>query len=124
MPFGSKNEETADLADLFCFRTRDGTVLAQLFRIQRPCLANRLVLGLGIAGRFRDHGVVIARFLQVILRQKLGIAAEHDIGAAACHVGRDGDGTELARLRNDLSFLLMVLGIQDGMGNAASFQQG
>ncbi len=39
--------------------------------------------------------------------------AELDVGAAARHVGGDGDGTALARARDDFGFALVVFGIED-----------
>src|SRR6516225_4631799 len=44
----------------------------------------------------------------------VGISAELDIGAAAGHVGGDGDGARNAGLRDDICFLFVVAGIQDG----------
>ena len=43
---------------------------------------------------------------------ELGVAAQHDIGTTACHVGGDGDGTLFTGLRYDLGFALVVLGVQ------------
>jgi hypothetical protein len=54
----------------------------------------------------------VAGLAQVGLGQILGVAAQHDIGAASGHVGGDGDGAELAGLRDDLGFLLVVLGVE------------
>lgn len=42
----------------------------------------------------------------------LGIAAEHDVGAAARHVGGHGDGALAARLGHDLGLALVVLGVE------------
>ncbi len=38
--------------------------------------------------------------------------AEFDVGAAARHVGGDGDGAALPRAGDDLGFLLVVFGIE------------
>ena len=51
-------------------------------------------------------------FLQVVAREVLGVAAEHDVRAAACHVGGDGHGAELAGLGDDLRLALVLLGVQ------------
>ncbi len=51
-------------------------------------------------------------------RHELGIAAEHDIGAAAGHVGRNRDCAEAAGLGDDFRFALMVLGVQHVMLDA------
>ena len=51
-----------------------------------------------------------------ILAQRRGSAArraaEHDVGAAAGHVGRDGDRLRTARLRDDLGLARVLLGVQ------------
>ena len=44
--------------------------------------------------------------------------AEFDVGAAAGHVGGDGDGAALAGAGDDLGFLLVVLGVEDGVDDA------
>ena len=41
--------------------------------------------------------------------------AELDVGAAACHVGGDGDGAGLAGLGNDFRFLLVEFRVEDGV---------
>ena len=41
-----------------------------------------------------------------------GIAAEQNVGTAAGHVGRDRDRAFAARLRNDVGFTLVILGVQ------------
>ena len=51
--------------------------------------------------------------LRAAARRGLGIAAEHDVGAAAGHVGRDRDGARRARLGDDLGLALVELGVQD-----------
>ena len=56
--------------------------------------------------------------LKVVERQRLGVAAEHDIRAAACHVGGDGNGAVLAGLRDDIRLALMMLRVQHGVLNA------
>ena len=57
---------------------------------------------------------VLAEVLLAHLRlgHELGVAAQHDIGAAACHVGGDGNGALFTGLRYDLGFALVVLGVQ------------
>ena len=44
----------------------------------------------------------------------VGIAAELDVGAAAGHVGGDGDRARHAGLRDDVGLLLVVAGVEDG----------
>ena len=42
----------------------------------------------------------------------LEVAAEHDVGAAAGHVGRDRDGARAAGLRDDVRLALVLLRVQ------------
>src|SRR3970040_2163105 len=43
----------------------------------------------------------------------LGVAAEENVGAAARHVGGDGNGAIAAGLRDDRRLALVVLGVED-----------
>ena len=52
-------------------------------------------------------------------RQELGVAAEHDVGAAARHVGRDRDGAVAAGLGHDLGLALVLLRVQHLVADAA-----
>ena len=49
---------------------------------------------------------------QLALDAHLEVAAELDVGAAAGHVGGDGDGAGHAGLGDDVGFLLVVAGVQ------------
>ena len=54
---------------------------------------------------------------------ELGVSAKQDVRAAARHVGRDRDRPAPAGLRDDLGLLLVVLGVQDDVLDAAQLQQ-
>ncbi|MBV6418132.1 MAG: hypothetical protein CMLOHMNK_02925 [Steroidobacteraceae bacterium] len=58
-------------------------------------------------------------------RGKLGleVAAEHDVGAAARHVGRDRDGARPAGLRHHVCLALVLLRVQHLVGDAFLLQQ-
>ena len=71
------------------------------------------------AWKFGSRGFLGADFGR---RHELGISAEHDIRAAAGHVGRDGHGAEAAGLRNDFRFALVVLRVQHEMLDAGLFE--
>ncbi len=43
---------------------------------------------------------------------KLSVAAQQNVGAAACHVGGNGHRAHAAGLRHDLGFTLVILGVQ------------
>ena len=51
---------------------------------------------------------------------ELGVAAEQDVGAAAGHVGGDRDRAEAAGLGDDLGLVLVVLGVQHDVLDAAA----
>src|SRR5690606_30830872 len=51
-------------------------------------------------------------------RQRLGVAAEEDVGAAAGHVRGDGDRAGRAGLRDDLRLALVELRVQDVVRDA------
>ena len=60
---------------------------------------------------------------RLLARHELGVAAEQDVGAAARHVGGDRDGVLAARLRDDLGFLRVELGVEDDVLDAAQLQE-
>ena len=63
------------------------------------------------------------RFLhQVLARHEFGVAAEQNVGAAAGHVGGDGDHAQAPGLGNDLGFLLVELRVQHNVANALALQ--
>ena len=96
------------------------------FRLREllPGVQNLLVVGLGKAGGLGDKLVGHARLAQVGLGQELGVAPQHNVGAAARHVGGHSDRPELARLGHDLRFLLVVLGVQDVVFDALALEDG
>ena len=57
----------------------------------------------------RGRGVLGER----LLRHRLGVAAEEDVGAAAGHVGRDRDRALATRLGHDPGLALVLLGVED-----------
>ena len=85
---------------------------------------NLLVVGVAEAGRLSDQVLIVAFLAHLVLGQKLGVAAQHDVGTTAGHVGGDGDRAVLARLCDDLGFLLVVLGVEHLMLDAAALEQG
>src|SRR3954467_9498124 len=67
-----------------------------------------------VRGRLRPH---------LAAGEELWIAAEEDVGAAAGHVGGNGDAPLAPGLRDDLRLALVLLGVQDVMGNAALLEE-
>ena len=77
------------------------------------------VLGL-VLGEALGHLVLEAG----VLGHELGVSAEQNIGAAAGHVGGDGDGVLAAGLRHDGCFALVILGVQDLVLDAHALEDG
>ncbi len=96
VPFGADDAQAAE---------RDDLVVALL-----PLGAHAVALSW--RGLFRQR-----------LQLRVEAAAEHDIGAAAGHVGRDGDRLRTARLRDDVRFALVLLRVQHFMRHAMLLQQ-
>ena len=84
---------------------------------------NFLVVGVGIGVGLDNQLLIHALLPEVILCHKLRVAAQHNIGTTTSHVGGNGYSPQLTCLGNDLCFLLVVLGVQNVMGNAFLFQQ-
>ena len=75
-----------------------------------------LGLALGLVGELGgDLGLALAH-------QHLDVAAELDVGAAAGHVGGDGDGARPAGLGHDLRLLLVEAGVQHVVRDAGLLQ--
>src|SRR6266700_6688715 len=55
---------------------------------------------------------VLGMLTQDTVMETRGIATEHDVGATAGHISSNRDGSAASRLRNDLSFALVVLGVE------------
>ena len=120
---GADDEQSAGGADLFGLAGDLRLVLGQLLGKQGPGGQNVGVVGIGVAGGVHDDLFGITGLHQVGPGQVLGVAAQHDVSAAAGHVGGHGDGAQLAGLGHDLGFLLMVLGVEEVVGDALPGQQ-
>ena len=121
---GAEDEQAADGAHLFGLRVRLSLVYLHALGKQRARGEDVLIVRLGVAGSFGDGGLVIAGLAQVGLGHELGVAAEGDIGAAACHVRRYRNCAELTGLSDDLGFLFMVLGVEHRVRDTAALEQG
>ena len=119
---GAQDEQAAGLPDLLGLGLDDLLVLGLRVGVLLPGVQDLLVVGLGVAGGLGDELVAHPRLPQVCLGQELRVAAQHDVGAAAGHVGGHGDRPQLAGLGHDLGLLLVVLGVQDIVLDAPLFQ--
>ncbi len=97
---GAEDVEAADLAHLVALGHALGADLLDEG-------LERLGLGLGDA----------VLLLEPELGEHLRVAAEHDVGAAAGHVGGDGDGALAPGLGDDERLVLVVLGVEDVVGD-------
>ena len=75
----------------------------------------------GLVGSPSMAGVGLGADL--VLGHHLRVAAEDDVGAAAGHVGGDGDRALAAGLGDDLGLALVVLGVQHVVRDAALLEQ-
>ena len=72
-------------------------------------------------GRGVGHGQAVLE--AIVAGHGLGIAAEQNVGAAAGHVGGDGDGAFAAGLRDDVRFALVLLGVEHLVRDAGLLEQ-
>ena len=120
---GADDEKAAGLPDLLRLLGDDGLMLGHFLSEQLPGIQNLLVVGVSVAGGVHDDLFGVTGLHQVSSGQILGVAAQHDIGTTAGHVGSHGDRTQLTGLSHDLSFLLVVLGVQQVVLDALPGQQ-
>ncbi|SIH63488.1 Uncharacterised protein [Mycobacteroides abscessus subsp. abscessus] len=106
MAFGAEDVESAEFDDLCGLR------LDLLLRLGEDLLPLRLVL-LGVV-----DGVEPA-LLHLGHGDELGVAAEHDVGAAASHVRRHSDRALPAGQRDDRRLTRVVLGVEDLVAHPA-----
>ena len=123
MALGADDEQSSGGANLLRLLRDGGLVLFQQLFVGMANLQDFRVVGLGV-------GVSLLQKLprevhpgKLRFRKEIGVAAQHDVGTAACHVGGDGHGAQLACLGYDLGFLLMMLGVQDAVGDALPLQK-
>ncbi len=62
--------------------------------------------------------------LKNVARHRFRVAAQQNIGTAAGHVGRNGDPAFAARLRHNVGFALVILGVQNLVLDAHLFEHG
>ena len=124
VPLRAEDVEPAGGAHALGLGVRHGPVRGQALGEEGAGSEDLLIVRVGVAGGLVDGLVAVAGFFEVVFGQELGVAAEHDVRAAAGHVGGDGDGPQLARLGHDLRFALVLLGVEDVVRYAALFQQG
>ena len=122
MALGADDVEAAQghhlLVLLIRLRFEGGVILLILL----PGVQDGLVLGLGVARGLLDEVVLQPVPHEGLAGQKVRVAAQQDVRAAAGHVGGDGHGVELARLGHDLGLLGVIFGVQHLVGDARPAQ--
>ena len=129
---GAEDEEAAGVDDLIVlgfdgigvhleglspFRLGDFELLALVVEAQEAGGRHGIDGSLGHA-----EGARAALLHQLLAGHELGIAAEQNVGAAAGHVGGDGDHAEAAGLGHDFGFALMELGVEHHVAHAFARQ--
>ena len=125
---GAEDEEAAGLDDLLVLLLRglgvdlegfgplglgDFELLALVVEAQEAGGGHGVDGALGHA-----DGARAALLDQFLAGHELGVAAEQNVGAAAGHVGGDGDHAEAAGLGHDFGFALVELGVQHDVADA------
>ena len=65
-----------------------------------------------------DEFRTVAVFFHLFFRHPLSVAAQHNIGTTAGHIGRDGHFAEATGLRDDFRFVSMLFGVKNMMFDA------
>ena len=120
---GAYDEQAAGIPNLLSLLSDLCLVLLQQLLIAGTDGQNFGVAGFGVGIGFCQQFIGVVSFTQFAHSQELGIAAQHNVGTTACHVGGDGDGAQLTGLGYDLGFHLMELGIQHVVLDALPFQK-
>ena len=123
MALGADDEQSSGGANLLRLLRDGGLVLFQQLLVGMAYLQDFRVVGFGVGVGLLQKRLREIHPGKLRLCQEIGVAAQHDVGTAACHIGGDGHGAQLARLGYDLGFLLMVLGVQDAVGDALPLQK-
>ena len=123
VPLRAEDKEAADGLDLLGLGVRYLLVLGHALGEQPARGEDFLAVRVRVARGLGDDLLGIPGLLEVVAREILRVAAEHDVRASAGHVRGDGDGAELAGLRDYLRLALMLLGVQDVVRDAALFQK-
>ena len=110
VPLGAQHVQPAELDDLVVLLGH-GLLRALDLLVPGGLVGLRVLLG------------VQAALLELGMRHELDVAAEHDVGAAAGHVGRDGDRALGAGHRDDRRLTGVVLGVEHLVGDALGGQQ-
>ena len=114
----AEDAETAEGSDLFLLRRTLCLELSKQLLILLSRLNQLCVICCRKACREADLLLCEAELFHLALCLEIRVAAQNDVGTTAGHVGGDGNGALAACFRNDFSFTLMLLCIEDIMLNS------
>ena len=117
MPLRTENEESSCRTDTLCLGSYLLLVLLVKLGEGPACLQKLGVIGIREAVSLGNQLLVDAHFLHLRLCHIHGVTAEHNIGASSCHIRRYRDGTALSCLRYYLRLTLVMLCIEDVVGD-------
>ena len=115
MALGADDEKAACVSHKLCLLVDRYLIFCVGLFVGGSCGENFGVVRFGKGVGLCDELVGKTLLFEVALGHELCVAAEHDIGAAACHVGRDRDRAEVTGLRDDFGLFFVVLGVQNVM---------
>ena len=119
MALGSEHVQPAERDDLLVL----GVGLLLELTVDRLVLG--LVLGALLLVHLEQQVAVVVELTggHLLPREVLGVAAEQDVDTSAGHIRRDGDRALAAGLSDDHGLLLVVLRVEDVVGDAATIEQ-
>ena len=90
--------------------------------VKLSCSEDLLVVCISETDSLGDYLLGDLTLSQFCSCEEFSVTAQHDIGTTSCHVGSDGNSAVLTGLSNDLSFLSVLLGVEDFVLDALSLQ--
>ena len=115
MTFSTYDEKTACITYFNCLFLYLGTELVIQFPVDLSCLDYSFIISFSIAYSFVDDIFLVSLLAHFCLSLEFSVTAEDNVSASSGHVGSDSNRTELTGLSNDLSFLFMLLCVEDAV---------
>ena len=112
MSLRSDYRKSSELHDLVVLFIRIYLELLIVLSVYLSRMVQLFVVSVRESSREAYRLLIKTFFPHSLLRLERRVSAEQDIGSTSCHVGRDRDLIETTCLSDDLSFSLMLLGVQ------------
>ncbi len=122
MTLCTKDIETACLLDSNCLLLDFCVVLVIEFTVELSCFEYLCIVGICKADSLCDDLFRDFTLSHLCSCKELSVTSQHDIGTTSSHVGSDSNCTVLACLCYDLSFLCMLLCVEDFVLDALSLE--